>query len=416
MKDRDTVKKLALQVLDAICRGDAGSLGDLLSRGAPPDGWWDAVESAERDRQLHRDMADIEMSLSIELGLREEATVAANSFMAALDAEHQGPCSFEIPLHLAAECDSVECLQVLLDAGADINKKERCGCTALFVAKSAHMVRLLADAGIDLLAQCMFGRDALRDRLEDFCTKYREEPQYPVDNQAVEAVCDALLEVGLPLIRRLGSSSRLYNAAFNENPLAVRFLLETGHPAVMSDDQSTALHAICWHWDYGDQRDNDTRDLVRMLLAAGIDASVRDSSGNTPLHECFGGDGINLVAAEELLKAGADINAVNDDSETALMLHYRTMFEYERAVRFALEHGASPLIRDRHGQDVIDIARSMIRGESPRWRIEQPDEPSRAACAWKHPATPGDVEYQMLALLERAAETFRTGGEASPLK
>jgi len=134
-------------------------------------------------------------------------------------------------------------------------------------------------------------------------------------------------------------------------------------------------------------------------------------SEHTPLHEAMSGDGSNLVAAAELLAAGANVNAINHCGQTPLHLSYETIFDYERVVPFMLEHGANPLIRDQWGQTVIDIARRMIAGEQPRWRIDAfaRDHSGEVPCGWKHAADPNDpedAEFRMLALLEDAAKAF----------
>ncbi|HRP63995.1 MAG TPA: ankyrin repeat domain-containing protein [Phycisphaerales bacterium] len=218
-----------------------------------------------------------------------------------------------------------------------------------------------------------------------------------------------MLDAGIPLVQSGGvfNNSRLYHAAFTQNRHAVEWLLNQSHP-VDPHNGVTALHAICWQSDYSDGRNENTRSIVRLLLTAGIRPNARrESDGNTPLHECMGGDGSNLAAAEELLAAGADINAVNNDGLTPLHLHYELLFDYERVVPFMLKHGANPLIRDKHGQTVIDAAERMIAGENPRWREELCADDGGPPCGWKEPAHPDDAEYRMLALLKQAADRFR---------
>jgi ankyrin repeat protein len=309
------------------------------------------------------------------------------------------PSAYEVPLMAAAASGNAACVDLLLQAGTPLHTIDNMRTTALFHAGSPEVVRTLVAAGIDISHTDDRGKDALQHVLEDMGVDDR-------DPALVAAICIAMVQSGLPLAIRSEERHRLYDAAFAENPHAVRWLLQAGHAIEPRGDGATALHAICWHWDHGDERDEATRDIVRTLLAAGVDPDARDTGGNTPLHEAVAGDGTNLVAAVELLNAGADVNAQNSDGQTPLVYFYESLFDYARVVPFLLEHGANPLIRNARGRHAIDIARQMIAGEDPDWRAEQWNGEGGPPCCWKAPAEPGDAEHQMLILMLAAAKRF----------
>ncbi|MBX3373298.1 MAG: ankyrin repeat domain-containing protein [Phycisphaeraceae bacterium] len=98
-----------------------------------------------------------------------------------------------------------------------------------------------------------------------------------------------------------------------------------------------------------------------------------------------------------------DPNHRGDGGATPLHLSYETLSEYEQVVPFMLERGADPRLRDRWGQTVIDLARRMIAGEHPRWRLERSAADGVPPCGWKTPAETGDAEYRMLQRREAAA-------------
>lgn len=394
-------KLLAAKALAAIRSDDVAQLRLLLKQGAPPDGWWDPVEAAASDRQRNEMIRQQAPSLDV-VELPDDLQQEFEAIMAEdFGNECTGPYSHEIPLHLAANGGALDCIHALLEAGADINKRDRSGATALFSASTPQVVTVLIDAGIDVHAVTRFGKDAFQDRLAEAT----EPDDAPSQIERDLALCKAMLDAGVPLLFRCRHKSRLYDAAFAEHLHGVKFLLDAGHP-INADTGNNALHAICWHSDYSDSRDENTREIVRTLLMAGFDPNSRGDGGNTPMHEAMGGDGSNLVAAEELLATGVDINATNDDGQTPLHYSYEIHFEYERVVPFMLERGANPLLRDKWGRSVIDIARRMIAGENPRWRIEQYEPEGGPPCGWKVPAKPGDAEYRMLALLDEAATRF----------
>jgi ankyrin repeat protein len=387
------------QLCAAARAGDCDAVSRLLAEGISPDPVWDADEAATMHDRMRRKMREQMPDIMRDAGIDEDLmSEMMDSSEDPFDAPPTAPYSHEIPLFCAAESGNEQCLELLIAAGANLAQRDESQCTALFYATSPECVKRLIASGVDVHAMDRMGSDALQENIEHLESSEKYEK--------VAAVCRALLDEGALLVRQLRlGSGRLYYAAFGEDFHAVRFLLDAGHP-IRADERTTALHAICWHWDYGDERDNNIRAIVRALLAAGLTVHDRDEHGNTPLHEALSGDGSNLVAAEELLAAGADINAVNNDGVTPLLLHYETLFDYDRVVPFMLKHGANPLVADRRGQTVIDAARRMIEGGQPMWRTEEFVSDDNIPCGWKGPAEPGDKEHAMLARLEEAARRF----------
>ncbi len=99
-------------------------------------------------------------------------------------------------------------------------------------------------------------------------------------------------------------------AAFFGQVDAVKVLLDHG-AAVDAADRSrfgnTALDAAVAA---------NHADIVRVLLAAGANANVRDSARYTPLHRAAANG--NAEIARLLLEGGADANAVRDEGKTPL--------------------------------------------------------------------------------------------------
>ncbi|MEZ6235552.1 MAG: ankyrin repeat domain-containing protein [Phycisphaerales bacterium] len=380
-------------------RGDHDRLAVLLERRAPANAVFDAGQ-ARRDTRARLDGFEPNQDSGALHGAPPEVSEAIRGIGRGMMRDlteriASRPSFYHIPLFVAAQSGSERCVQMLIDAGADVACLDGMGQTALFWAATPGVVRALARAGVDLCHVHDYGLDALRHRLECFGVE-------GTSGEQVAAVCRALLESGVSLNQRPGADTdRLFDAAFAENLGAVQFLLEAGVDVRRAG--RTALHAICWHWDYSDERDQITRGITRAMLTAGIDPNARDDDGNTPLHEAVSGDGVNLVAAEELVAAGADVNARNNDGQTALGHHYETLFEYDRVVPFLLRHGADPRIANNRGKNAIDIARQMIAGENPDWRADLLQGRAEPRCGWKAPAEPGDMEHQMLEMLIEAA-------------
>lgn len=387
---------------DTASTGDTDRLKLLLELGAPPNPVFGDEERARARESISHlpidPFADLPPELDGTADILHESLMKVQQEMS--DRMSSGPWPHQIPLFAAASSGSAECVRLLLSAGADPGQLDYSGRTALFEASTAEVVEALTRAGTPVDAIDEFQGDAFRRRIEEF------NPD-DAGGTATRAVLDALIHAGCRLVHP--ERDRLYDAAFAENPHAVRLLLDLGHPVTPGSDGSTALHAICWHWDYGDERDIATRNIVRMLLDAGVSPNARDAAGRTPIHEAMGGDGVNIVAADELLKSGADIDAVDEEGNTPLMYHYEVLFDYLKVTEFLVARGANPTIRNKRGKTILDLARERLAGEQPDWRVDQWADEGEEPCGWKAPAEEGDPEYLAVRLLEEASRRWSAG-------
>lgn len=99
-------------------------------------------------------------------------------------------------------------------------------------------------------------------------------------------------------------------AAFFGNADAVKVILDHGAAVDLKDKSrfgNTALDAAVAA---------DHAEVVRVLLAAGASANVRDSAGYTPLHKAAANGNADLVRM--LLDRGADVAATREDGSTPL--------------------------------------------------------------------------------------------------
>ena len=175
------------------------------------------------------------------------------------------------PATLAVDQGRTECLKILLEAGADIDKADRLGRTPLNVAASKgqiQCVKLLLEAGADI------GKDGLG-------------PEGSDDSDWTAAHCAAMM----------GHTECL------------RALLEAGADKDQNTTRGCApahIAACCGH-----------PDCLRLLLEAGANIDSTDNVlGSTPLIlAAFGG---KTECVRVLIDAGADIAIVGTDGETAL--------------------------------------------------------------------------------------------------
>ena len=202
-------------------------------------------------------------------------------------------------LGFAINGGKINCLQVLLEAGADKDKADKIGRTPLHLAAKRNTpdcLRLLLEAGAD------------KDKAD---------------------------EIG---------RTPLHRAAERNTPDCLRLLLEAGAETENADqDDCTALHVAAL---FG------CLDGLRLLLEAGADKNKGDITGRTPLHyaaECGRLDCLRL-----LLEAGADKNEGDTNGDTPL--HQAAWSEHPDCLRLLLEAGANRSARNEEGETPLDVA------------------------------------------------------------
>lgn len=260
----------------------------------------------------------------------------------AFSTQHAGCCG----LHIAAEKNYVEVVECLLAAGVDVNiRSEKQKLTPLISAAccgSMEAVQALIKAGADIDAQSSTGNTAL---------------MLAIDRGKID-VAVAIIEAGANLeIKGQKGWTALHNAASGGGEGYTRVaeaLLKAGASVdALSETMLTPLHEAAG---------KSLVDLVRLLVKAGADVNARDKFNNTPLRMCasnaqtFATLDTFKQTVETLLDAGADINAGTTINTTSL--HSVVKWGNIEAVRFMLDHNADPNIRTAKGELPIDFAKT----------------------------------------------------------
>ena len=111
-----------------------------------------------------------------------------------------------------------------------------------------------------------------------------------------------------------------------------------------------------------DSRDNiwvaiktENREALKVHLANGVDLNTQNSqTGLTPLSWASFAGKFNI--AEELIRAGADVNAKNRDGGTPL--HEAAFMGQDRVARALLQNGADVEARNENGQTPLNLAQA----------------------------------------------------------
>jgi ankyrin repeat protein len=274
----------------------------LLARGADPD-----TPSALYHAAFHEDTACLQLLL--DHGARAEGSDALG---AALSVDNTGA----VRALLAAGVDPR--VDVPAEALGQESPAQPPLYTAVATRCAVEIVELLLAAGADPAATGPDGRSAyqlaVRQGQADLVDRIPPAgPIEPVDEllgaclRADGPAARAVVAANPGLVERLDPAdlAAIVDAAEHVGAGAVGLMLELGFPVgtLRPGDGATALHAAAYH---------ERADLVRLLLAAGADTTVRDSTFDSdPMGWALegsgegrtGGDPVGTVAA--LLDAGA---------------------------------------------------------------------------------------------------------------
>ncbi len=243
-----------------------------------------------------------------------------------------------VPLFQACSEGSLDCVKLITGAGFPVDF-ESGGKNALSEVGSVEVAEYLWDQG-------------LRMRQDEF--------SFDAIDEAIEAENMTVLRFLLTKTNPETIQEKLIVASgLRMNPEAVRVILEMGaHVNGPGKTWASPLHAACWQGDGNMGRPNKVaEETIKILMEAGADPNLY-SKGSYPLHEAVYGDWGSPTATRILLQHGANVDALNEDGETPLMLASR-LGELE-CVQLLLEAGANRELRNKQGKSALDFATSNL--------------------------------------------------------
>jgi hypothetical protein len=104
---------------------------------------------------------------------------------------------------------------------------------------------------------------------------------------------------------------------------------------------------------------NSDSSAMKVLLKAGADPNQTSPHGDTPLIA----SAVGRSWGDDLVRAGARVNAQNKDGQTALML--LAAIDEVDAIRDALKAGSNPKLKDSKGRTALDYLRLATCRKSP---------------------------------------------------
>ena len=232
-----------------------------------------------------------------------------------------------------------EIVELLLEKGANANAADEKGVPALIcdlqTRKNGKIAKSLIEKGADVNAADENGNPALIYTLKDGNS---EIARLLVEKGADVNAAD---EDGIPA---LAYALR----KFNKDDEIARLLIEKGADVNVTDEDGipALIYAI----------ENNSNETIRSIIDHDADIKVTDENGNSALICAIRKYGRKEIASL-LVEKGANVNELNADGASAMMLAAENRFDKETLEKF-LEYEADLTLKDKNGKTIVDYAAS----------------------------------------------------------
>ena len=258
------------------------------------------------------------------------------------------------PLLYAARENCMECVDVLLQRGADINLPDPDGVSPLHVAimnANWDLAKQLIDAGADVNQWDIYGEAPL-------FTAVGNRSRTDGGRASIDPLNES---TGLDIVKMLLERGANPNMQVSFRPAGVRGATNTRG--------STPLIRAA--------NGNDS-EVVKLLLEHGADATVYMADRQTPIHAVLAGRA-NEKDALEMIRllhdAGTDVNVVAlvvhmEEVRGGSALHYAVRKRYKDVIRLLASYGIDMNLKDQDGLTALDYTQS--RGFMPFMVLQTP--------------------------------------------
>lgn len=199
------------------------------------------------------------------------------------------------------------------------------------------LAKLLVESGVKLTQNNKIDREKLRELLNH--TVFRYEPE----------TMELLITAGININESNCSQWHMplsYAASKNYKKLVQVLLNNNAQVNLRDKNHMTALM-------YANESES-----CQLLIDAGADINAQDNDGNTALilicQRCDYYNNEYTDTVKLLIKAGTDVNIQNNDGETALLKAIR--FGHKEIVELLLKSGADINIQNNDGKRALDLA------------------------------------------------------------
>ncbi|MFI5384945.1 MAG: ankyrin repeat domain-containing protein [Fimbriimonadales bacterium] len=262
-------KKTANRMLcNAARAGDVQRLSVLTGLGLDVNGFWDQKEAKASWRSIP-DATPRIGSWMFRLAFKAISEKVESEIF---ESSTSAPFSFEIPIHMAAESGSLDCVRHLVELGANVPARDNQRRTAIYRAGSKEAIRLLMDFGAPLEDADEFGWSPLTDAVGDGIAGIDRIRWLIELGSNVNANHDRGYTVFMCAVSTYGRDVEVCKllVAAGADPYAVSELgYNAFHAAIDVNGQANAEGSV--------------RSILTYLKEIGVDINHRNKSGDTPL-------------------------------------------------------------------------------------------------------------------------------------
>lgn len=267
-----------------------------------------------------------------------------------INQQDNGFLSNKSPLAVAAELGNLPVAELLISKGADIHQKVGVSGNSSILTYAVdgnhiEMTKFLISQGVSVntLALSESDDDESSESVSKLFSAYQTSPLFIASVQKNISMVKLLLDAGAD---DLGWTGAHKAAALNESSL-----LKQNINAINAVD-SLGIHPVQYGLIHGN------KDLLEKFYILGADLSVTDD-GTTLLHQLVSlhalYDYTNIIELLDwLLVHGLDLNAVDSDGETALMIALNV--QQTEPMEWLISKGANLNIQDNEGQTALHLA------------------------------------------------------------
>jgi ankyrin repeat protein len=262
-------------------------------------------------------------------------------------------------LPIAAKEGQLAIVQLLLDAGADVNSTMDGRAPDREFSEAPALLHAAAWGHLDVV-ELLLANGAKPNEAE---ASFGEVPLHYAAHYNHADIVNALLDNGAAVdVRRQGDGTTPFHWAIINNSIEAAEALIDGGAHVNLVEEQAGLSPLILLFSSTQVNVNDT---IRLLLDAGADVNIASEWGTTPLMYAESSPAPGRAERVRwLLEAGADPDAQDMGGNTAL--HFAAKWGYKDVMELLIAHGAALDTENIEGKTALDMAykdeiREMLR-------------------------------------------------------